>query len=234
MKIAHRRCAGLLILALAGVLPSGAAALQEPAAAEAPPSDELAQLDGILDLLIDRRYAEARDQAARLLEREDLPESVAAWALKLREKAEERLGHATSSEAALPAESTAAASPENQEQPASDEQSFPVRQAVIGGGFGAGVKGSLRISADGLAFTQEGRTRAEWAVKWQDFSAARRDEGIWDAPEPIVVVDRRGGKHYLTRIDGKGRYLSAGPILSAIEQERKQRRSAAGKVQKQP
>ena len=92
----------------------------------------------------------------------------------------------------------------------------------------------LRISAEGLAFTQDGKGKAEWTVAWQAFSAARRDDGIWDVPEPIVVIDRRGSKHYLTRIDGKGRYLPAGPILSAIEKERKQWRSAAGKKQEQP
>ena len=235
MKIAPRGCAGLLILALAGVLPSGAAAtLQEPAAAEAPPSDELAQLDGILDLLIDGRFAEARDKAARLLEQKDLPEAVQAWALKLREKAEERLADSTGSGPALPAESNAAVSPASQEQPAPAEQLFPARQAVIGGGFAAGVRGSLRISAAGLAFTRDGRAKAEWAIEWKEFSAAGRDGGIWDVPEPLVIADRRGTKHYLVRVDKNGRYLSAGPILAAIEQERKQWRSAAGKVQKQP
>ena len=229
MRIVHRGFVALLILILAGALPAGAVTLQQPDATQ---SDDLAQLDSILDLLIDGHFAEARDQAARLLEREDLPETVSAWALKLREKAEERLGDSSGGPMA-PAESPAGVASADQGQPASDAQYFSVRQALIGGGFAAGVSGSLRISAEGLAFTQKGRTKVEWSVRWRDLSEARRDGGLWDAPEPLVIADRRGRKHYLVRIDGKGRYLSGGPILSAIEQGRKQRKSAAEKAEEQ-
>jgi hypothetical protein len=102
----------------------------------------------------------------------------------------------------------------------SSSSSFLVREALIGGGFSQGVTGNLRVSATGLGFTPKGGSREEWAIPWRDLQEASKDTGAWDVSNPLVIVDRKGRKRYIARIDEKGNYLPGDAILSAIRQKR--------------
>jgi hypothetical protein len=98
--------------------------------------------------------------------------------------------------------------------------SFLVREALVGGGFSQGVTGSLRVSAGGLGFTPRGKSREEWSIPWRNLREASKDAGTWDIPHPLVIVDQKGGKRYIARVDGGGGYLPGDAILSAIRQRR--------------
>lgn len=173
-----------------------------------------AELEAISDLLIDGKNAEANRRATRLLEEEDLPVDVATRARELRAKAETR------SQTPKPAELQRKIEIQGPE-PAAGGASFEVREALVGGGFDPGVSGRLRITSAGLSFTPHGKS-APWTVKWPNLTEARQDTGIWDAPDPVVLIERGGGKRYIVRIDEKGRYLSSAPLLAAIARGRTQ------------
>lgn len=97
---------------------------------------------------------------------------------------------------------------------------FLVREALVGGGFSRGVTGSLRVSPTGLGFTPKGGSREEWSIPWRDLQEVSKDDGAWDISSPLVIIDRKGRKRYVARIDEKGNYLSGDAILSAIRQKR--------------
>jgi hypothetical protein len=97
---------------------------------------------------------------------------------------------------------------------------FVVRQAVIGQGFALGVDGKLHVGATGVSFSHEGQSRPEWTIRWRDLAVAAKDEGIWDAPYPLVLRERGGTPRYLVRMDSRGHYLEGGPILAAIARGR--------------
>lgn len=177
------------------------------------------EIGAILDLLIDDRFSEAEDRAARLLEREDLPEHLASWLRELQAKAQERLGGV----AAEPRQKIEAGSEKKapEQEPAAAEDSFPVRVALIGGGFAAGVSGRLSISRQGIAFTPKKKGGEAWSVPWRELAEARRDDGLWDVSYAILISDRKGRKHYVARIDDRGRYLSGDAILSVISRSRR-------------
>lgn len=100
--------------------------------------------------------------------------------------------------------------------------SFLVREALVRGGFSQGVTGNLRISPAGLSFTLNGKSREEWAISWRDLKEVSKDAGTWDISHPLVVVDQKGRKRYIARIDGKGNYLPGDAILAAIATARRQ------------
>lgn len=97
---------------------------------------------------------------------------------------------------------------------------FLVREALVGGGFNRGVTGSLRVSPTGLGFTPKGKKREEWSIAWRDLRQVSKDDGTWDISHPLVIVDQKGRKRYVARIDGKGNYLPGDPILAAVRQKR--------------
>ncbi|HEX7186084.1 MAG TPA: hypothetical protein VF756_29935 [Thermoanaerobaculia bacterium] len=176
------------------------------------------EIGAILDLLIDDRFSEAEDRAAHLLEREDLPEHLASWIRELQAKAQERRGGV----AAEPRQKieTGSGKEEPEQEPVVTDDSFPVRVALIGGGFAAGVSGRLSISRQGIAFTPKKKGGEAWSVPWRELAEARRDDGLWDVSYPILIAERKGRKHYVARIDDRGRYLSGDAILSAINRSR--------------
>ncbi len=108
----------------------------------------------------------------------------------------------------------------NAPAPQSPSSIFLVREALVGGGFRQGVTGNLRVSATGLGFIPKGQSREEWAIPWRDLQEASKDNGAWDISNPLVIVDRKGRKRYIARIDEKGNYLSGDAILAAIRQKR--------------
>lgn len=103
-------------------------------------------------------------------------------------------------------------------QPRTEPASFAVREGVVGGGFGVGPAGQLRITPAGIAFFQG--DREQWTVRWQELAVARKDEGFWDSPYPIVLIDKRERRRYVSRIDEKGSYLPGDPLLTAISRGR--------------
>lgn len=111
---------------------------------------------------------------------------------------------------------------EKSESPKTSSSSvfFSVREALIGGGFQQGVSGSLRVSSTGIGFTPKGKDREEWSIPWRDLADVTKDAGVWDISHPLVVVDRKGQKRYIARLDEKGNYLPGDSILAAIRQKR--------------
>lgn len=182
------------------------------------------ELDLIADLLIEGKAAEAKSRAEDLLEVKNISEDVAARARTLREKADARLAEPPAEPEARPrieipatsAEDKKTASAEKESQP----QSFRIRVAVIGGGFGEGTSGLLRVTGTGLSFVRQGQTREDWSIPWKSLAEARSDNGLWDAPYPLVLVERGGRKRYIAHIDPKGRYLPGQSLLSAISKGR--------------
>lgn len=98
--------------------------------------------------------------------------------------------------------------------------SFLVREALVGGGFSRGVTGNLRVSPTGIGFTPNGKKREEWSIPWRDLQEVSKDTGTWDISHPLVIIDQKGHKRYIARIDGKGGYLPGDAILAAIRQKR--------------
>lgn len=109
--------------------------------------------------------------------------------------------------------------------PRVEESSFAVREGLVGGGFHAGVAGSLRIRPAGIAFLRG--EREEWSIRWENLVEASKDEGYWDSPYPLLLTEKGGKRRYVTRIDERGRYLPGEPLLAAIARGR---RSRGGKV----
>ncbi|HWN42884.1 MAG TPA: hypothetical protein VNW71_11720 [Thermoanaerobaculia bacterium] len=188
--------------------------------------DWQSELDLITDLLIDGKPLEARGKADNLLETENLPENVASRARALRDKADARLAELLPIDAVerpkieIPSEEKSGEKSEKTVA-AAKVQSFKVRVAVIGSGFSEGVTGLLRISEKGLSFVPQGKSREDWAIRWHGLAEAKSDTGLWDAPYPLVLIERSGRKHYLVRLDRKGSYLPGAPLLSAIEKGRR-------------
>lgn len=183
------------------------------------------ELDLIADLLIEGKALEAKTRTEDLLAVEKLPEDVANRARTLREKADARLAEPpaasqpTSKIEISPANGNGEkAEPTEKAPPA---PSFRVRVAVIGGGFGQGASGLLRVSETGLSFIRQGQSREDWNIRWKDLTEAKSDDGLWDAPYPLVLMERGGGKRYIAHIDQKGRYLPGQPVLSAISKGRR-------------
>ncbi|HSS76403.1 MAG TPA: hypothetical protein VLV54_06620 [Thermoanaerobaculia bacterium] len=232
---------------------------QEVAAGMPPPSDDevnawKAEILRITDLLIDGnewqlRIAEHR--ADRLLREEGLPPDLAARARELKEKAAAKQASpeapsqpAASSSPVVPAPSVAPSRPAVPGPPAAapggdaaiDERpsaAFPARLAIIGKGFGDGAEGQLQLTHEGIAFRHKGKA-AEWTLSWADLASASRDDGLWESPFTILLVDRDGRKRYLSLIDGHGHYVTGEPLLNAIAAGRKAFRRLPGKVSGEP
>ena len=188
------------------------------------------ELDLIADLLIDGKPLEARGKADRLLEVEGLPENVASRARALRDKADAQLDEPPPAEAEpSPAPRPKIEIPpkeesgeESQEATGSvKDRSFKVRVAAIGGGFSQGVTGTLRISETGISFSPQGKSGEKWSIRWQNLAEAKKDTGLWDAPFPLVLIERGGRKRYVARLDQKGSYVNGAPLLSAIAEGRR-------------
>lgn len=183
------------------------------------------ELDLIADLLIDGNAAEAKARAEDLLEVENLSPEVAARAQSLREKAEARLAEPPADSHPRPKIEIPAKNEDGGKTESAEEkprvQSFSIRVAVVGGGFRQGASGILRVSESGLTFTRKGQARAEWSIPWKQLAEARSDDGLWDAPYPLVLVERGGGRRYIAHIDQKGRYLSGRSLLAALSKDRR-------------
>lgn len=208
------------------------AEIQDPELPAATPEDTApdwqGELDRITDLLIDGKPLEARGKADRLLEVENLPETVASRARALRDKAEAKLAESPPAEAVArprprieipPKESSGEESEKTTTAP--KERSFKVRVAAVGSGFSQGVTGFLRISETGISFSPQGKTGENWSIRWQDLAEAKGDTGLWDAPYPLVLIERGGRKRYVARLDRKGSYVTGAPLLSAIVEGRR-------------
>lgn len=104
---------------------------------------------------------------------------------------------------------------------APSEQSFRVRQAVIGQGFEFGATGRLLVGEEGISFTPQGGKAGGWTIAWRDLATAAPAEGVWDSPSPVLLAERSGLRRFVARIDGKDRHLPREPLLKAIEEGRK-------------
>lgn len=202
-----------------------------PEAAADPASDWNAEILRITDLLIDGddwQVREAEERADRLLRAPGLPAELAARARELKKKAAAKLESAAAPNppdppaAPPPAETPPApppaAAPARGEGPAAGhlDKVFPARTAVAGKGFGAGSEGQLRLTPEGIAFERKGQAAREWSLSWTDLVSASRDEGLWESPFTILLVERTGRKRYLSLIDGHGHYVAGDPLLNAI------------------
>ena len=183
------------------------------------------ELDLIADLLIEGKALEAKARTEDLLAVQNLPEDVATRARTLQEKAEARLAEPPAAPQPRPKIEIPPANGGSEEteaaQKAPPPPSFRVREAIVGGGFGGGANGLLRVSAAGLSFTRQGQSREAWTIRWKDLAEARSDDGLWDAPYPLVLMERGGRKRYIAHIDQKGRYLPGQPVLAAISKGRR-------------
>jgi hypothetical protein len=196
----------------------------------------------ITDLLIDGnewQLREAEDKADRLLREARLPAELAARARELKAKAAAKLasgeapGQASESSppvAPTPAVAPVAAAPVDE----SPETVFPARLAVVGKGFGVGAEGQLRLTREGIAFLRKGQAAPEWSLSWADLASASRDDGLWESPFTLLLVERGGRKRYLSLIDGRGRYVAGDPLLNAIAAGRKASKRSPGKVAGEP
>jgi hypothetical protein len=197
-----------------------------PEAAADPASDWNAEILRITDLLIDGdewQVREAEERTDRLLRDPRLPADLATRARELKKKATAKLESAAASNApgppaAPPAETPPAAAPARGEEPAvgHSDKVFSARTAVAGKGFGVGSAGQLRLTPEGIAFERKGQAAREWSVSWPDLVSASRDDGLWESPFTILLVERTGRKRYLSLIDGHGRYVAGDPLLNAI------------------
>jgi hypothetical protein len=185
----------------------------------------------ITDLLIDGgewQVREAEERADRLLREPHLPADLAARARELKKKASAKLESAAASNppsppaapppAAPPPAAPPPALPAGGEQPGGGypDKAFPARTAVAGKGFGVGAEGQLRLTPEGIAFQRKGQATREWSVSWTDLVSASRDDGLWESPFTILLVERTGRKRYLSLIDGHGNYIAGDPLLNAI------------------
>lgn len=224
----------------AAPVPEETAAAQDPreaTTANASP-DWQSELDRITDLLIDGKPLEARGKADHLLQVENLPEDVASRARALREKADAKLAESPPAGAEARPKIEIPPKGESGEKSektvtAAKEQSFKVRVAAIGKGFSQGVTGLLRISETGISFIPQEKTGENWAIRWQNLAEAKSDKGLWDAPYPLVLIERGGRKRYVARLDQKGSYLPGAPLLSAIAEGRRKQKSSQQKPTEQ-
>lgn len=200
--------------------------------------DWQSELDQISDLLIDGKPLEARGKADHLLQVENLPEDVASRGRALREKADEKLAGSPLAgseprpeprpKIEIPAKEESSEKSEKTAT-AAKEQSFKVRVAAIGSGFSQGVTGLLRISDTGISFSPQGKGGEKWTIRWQNLAEAKSDTGLWDAPYPLVLIERGGRKRYVARLDQKGSYVTGTPLLSAIAEGRRAQKSSQKK-----
>ena len=120
--------------------------------------------------------------------------------------------------AATPAEEVAGAAKVT--APAHEEVQFHVREAVVGGGFSEGPIGQLLIDADAVSFTQHGPSKLAWQIPWRYLVEIRKDSGEWDSPYPVLLVDRRGARHFVSRFSDREGFLPGDPILDAVAKAR--------------
>jgi hypothetical protein len=197
-----------------------------------------AEILRITDLLIagnEWQLRVAEHKADRLLREKRLPADLAARARELKEKATAKLA---SGEAASPPVAPAPpVAPPPSAVPgggaSSDERpgaAFPARLATVGKGFGGGAEGLLQLTREGIAFRHKGQAAAEWTLSWADLASASRDDGLWESPFTILLVDRGGRKRYLSLIDARGHYVNGDPLLNAIAADRKAFKRSPGKI----
>lgn len=209
-----------------------------------------AEILRITDLVIDAnewQLREAVDKADRLLREDRLPADLAARARELKEKAVAKLASANSLGGArdepsfppvkkVPAEPSTRVAPPTAalavEAPVAErpDASFPARLAVVGKGFVIESDGQLRLTREGIAFRHKGQAAADWSVSWADLASASHDDGLWESPFTILLVERAGRKRYLSLIDGHGHYVTGEPLLDAIAAGRKASRRPPGKA----
>lgn len=202
-----------------------------PPEAAAGPSAWSAEILRITDLLIDGdewQVREAEERADRLLRDPRLPADLAARARELKKKAAAKLESAAAANPSDPAVAPPSAAPPppapppavpaGGEEPAVGHPGkvFPARTAVAGKGFGVGSVGQLRLTPEGIAFERKGQAAREWSVSWPDLVSASRDDGLWESPFTILLVERTGRKRYLSLIDGHGHYVAGDSLLNAI------------------
>ncbi len=232
------------LLHVRALAPKAATPPQEEASEAQPPPDAAgtdpasawkAEILRITDLLIDGddwQVREAEARADRLLREPRLPADLAARTRELKQKAAAKLESAAAASPPNPSSPPAepppfvpppAAAPAVGVEPAKGrpDKVFSARTAVAGKGFGAGSEGELRLTPEGIAFQHKGQAAREWSVSWADLASASRDDGLWESPYTILLVDRTGRKRYLSLIDGHGRYVAGDSLLNAIAAEKK-------------
>jgi hypothetical protein len=216
---------------------------RRPVAPAAPPPDDRAgeadawkaEVLRITDLLIEGNPWQAREageRADRLLRGGRLPADLVDRVRELKEKAAAKL--ASEPAQSLPAEPPTpppAALPAA-EEPGSQraDRTFPARLGVAGKGFDTGPEGQLRLAREGISFHRSGRSAADWSVSWADLTSASRDDGLWESPFTILLVERTGNKRYLSLTDGHGHYVAGDPLLSAIAAGKKAFRRSPGEA----
>jgi hypothetical protein len=191
-----------------------------------------AEVLGITDLLIEGHTGqlhEAVERAGRLLREERLPAELATRARQLKEKAETKLA---SSEAPIPLVEPPPFVPPRVEKSDGErvDATFSARLAVVGKGFGPGPEGQLRLTREGIAFSHKGQDAADWSISWGDLASASRDDGLWESPFTLLLVERSGGKHYLSLTDGRGRYVPGDRLLKAISEGQKAVKHSRGEI----
>jgi hypothetical protein len=97
-----------------------------------------------------------------------------------------------------------------------------------------GGEGLLQLTREGIAFRRKRQAAAEWTLSWADLASASHDDGLWESPFTILLVERGGRKRYLSLIDAQGRYVAGEPLLSAIAAGRKAFKRSPGKVAGEP
>ena len=67
-------------------------------------------------------------------------------------------------------------------------------------------------------------------MNWADLTSASRDDGLWESPFTILLLERTGRKRYLSLTDGHGHYVAGDPLLSAIAAGKKAFRRSPGEA----
>jgi hypothetical protein len=191
-----------------------------------------AEVLGITDLLIEGRTPElheAAERAGRLLREDRLPADLATRVRQLKEKAETKLG---SAEVPIPLVEPPPYVPPRVEKPDGErvDTTFSARLAVVGKGFGPGPEGQLRLTREGIAFSRKGQDAADWSISWGDLASASRDDGLWESPFTLLLVERSGGKHYLSLTDERGRYVTGDRLLKVISERQKAAKHSRGEI----
>lgn len=227
------------------------AAERQPVTAGVPPPDATAadvsawnaEVLRITDLLIAGNPWQAREageRADRLLRDGRLPADLAARVRVLKEKAAAKLASETAPGSPAeppPPASSAPPTASPAARPADEEPAgglagttFSARLGVAGQGFGSGPEGRLQLTREGISFRRNGRSAMDWSVSWAELASASRDDGLWESPFTILLVERTGRKRYLSLIDGRGRYVAGDPLLSAIAAGKKAFRRSPGQA----
>jgi hypothetical protein len=183
----------------------------------------------VADLVIDGKLEAAVEEADCLLLEPRLPVDLVVRTRDLKDRAVAKLASApppatgkaapaatAAGKKTVPAPAAAAGKTESAPAAERADSVFTVRPATAGVGFAGEAAAQLRLSKDGISLHRAGHGVAEWSVSWAELTSLALDRGLWESPYTLVLAARGGRKHYFSLLDGRGRYASGEPLLTAV------------------